>query len=257
MNTISKSSKNPIIPKKTLDVQHNIKMQQFLEKESHKEELNNKLKILNYDYDTLYNSSTVNNDDKMIQLINIQDDIDNISKQLESLENNSDEIDYLVNTGTILFKYYDIVDKGLNVDDTANDKTISENSILKYLLKPQTSESPCENVNKAGLLEKYMSYTEVNYVKNTEYVIQDKCSCCSSSNRNVILNDGIIYCNDCHTVEYILIDHDRPSYKDPPKEISYFAYKRINHFNESIRLSFNECLILKIKLIILKIQNKA
>ena len=29
-----------------------------------------------------------------------------------------------------------------------------------------------------------------------------------------------------------MIDSDKPSYKDPPKEISYFAYKRINHFNE-------------------------
>ena len=33
-------------------------------------------------------------------------------------------------------------------------------------------------------------------------------------------------------VDYIVIDSDKPSYKDPPKEISYFAYKRINHFNE-------------------------
>ena len=30
----------------------------------------------------------------------------------------------------------------------------------------------------------------------------------------------------------IIIDSDKPSYKDPPREISYFAYKRINHFNE-------------------------
>lgn len=232
MNSISKSSKNQILPKKTLDVQHNIKMQQFIEKESRKEELNNKLRILNYDYDIILNSLNINDEDKTVQLINAQDEILNISKQLESLETNSDEIEYLVNTGNILFKYYDIVDKGINIDDTANDKAIGENSILKYLLKPQISENPCESINKAGLLEKYMSYTETNYVKNTEYVIQDKCACCSSSNRNVILNDGIIYCNECHTVEYILIDHDRPSYKDPPKEISYFAYKRINHFNE-------------------------
>lgn len=207
MNSISKSTKNPILPKKTLDVQHNLKMQQFLKKESNKEELNDKLKILNINYDLVMNSLSINEDDKIIQLINIQDEINNISKQLECLENNSDEIEYLVNTGNILFKYYDIVDKGINVDDNANDKSIGENSILKYLLKPQINESTCETVNKAGLLEKYMSFTETNYVKNTEYVIQDKCSCCSSSNRNVILNDGIIYCNECHTVEYILIDH--------------------------------------------------
>jgi len=36
----------------------------------------------------------------------------------------------------------------------------------------------------------------------------------------------------CGTQEYILIDHDKPSFKDPPKDVTYFAYKRINHFNE-------------------------
>ena len=30
----------------------------------------------------------------------------------------------------------------------------------------------------------------------------------------------------------MLLDSEKPSYKDPPREISYFAYKRINHFNE-------------------------
>jgi hypothetical protein len=33
-------------------------------------------------------------------------------------------------------------------------------------------------------------------------------------------------------MEAILIDCDKPSYKDPPREVSYYAYKRINHFNE-------------------------
>ena len=28
------------------------------------------------------------------------------------------------------------------------------------------------------------------------------------------------------------LDSDKPSYKDPPREITYFSYKRINHFNE-------------------------
>jgi FMN phosphatase YigB (HAD superfamily) len=29
-----------------------------------------------------------------------------------------------------------------------------------------------------------------------------------------------------------LIENDKPSYKEPPKEISFYAYKRINHFRE-------------------------
>ena len=32
--------------------------------------------------------------------------------------------------------------------------------------------------------------------------------------------------------EDIIINSEKTSYKDPPREVSYFAYKRINHFNE-------------------------
>jgi hypothetical protein len=62
----------------------------------------------------------------------------------------------------------------------------------------------------------------------------DRCPACGSKNRRVYHHDGLVSCNDCHVVDHAMIDHDRPSYKDPPKEISYFAYKRINHFQEWI-----------------------
>ena len=39
-------------------------------------------------------------------------------------------------------------------------------------------------------------------------------------------------CEFCGDETKITTDSDKPSYKDPPREISYFAYKRINHFNE-------------------------
>ena len=58
------------------------------------------------------------------------------------------------------------------------------------------------------------------------------CPFCGGCNRAVQLQDGYVFCTSCHTVEYILVDHEKPSYKDPPKEVAYFAYKRINHFNE-------------------------
>ena len=43
---------------------------------------------------------------------------------------------------------------------------------------------------------------------------------------------GFIICIDCGHVKEIIIITEENSYADPPREISYFAYKRINHFNE-------------------------
>ena len=46
-------------------------------------------------------------------------------------------------------------------------------------------------------------------------------------------SDGIQICENCGIQENILIESDKPSFKDPPMEICYFSYRRINHYNES------------------------
>lgn len=70
------------------------------------------------------------------------------------------------------------------------------------------------------------------YMNHTNCADQTICSHCHSSDFTTLLHEGCVTCNKCFTVEYIIVDHDKPSYKDPPKEMAYFAYKRINHLNE-------------------------
>ena len=81
-------------------------------------------------------------------------------------------------------------------------------------------------------MEEYLSYTDNEYIDNNITTEADVCDYCSSSNISILLHEGLMYCNDCNTSEHIISDNDKPSYKEPPKEISYFSYKRINHFNE-------------------------
>ena len=101
------------------------------------------------------------------------------------------------------------------------------------------NDSPRKNINdetqnRSELLESYLSTTDKNYINNNLEKTEDKCNHCNSTNINELLHDGIIYCSECSTIEFILTDNERPSYRDPPKEISYFSYNRINHFNEWI-----------------------
>lgn len=140
-------------------------------------------------------------------------------------------------------------------------------SILKWFQAPHTADSPLPashsheeapvkdrvratpegtgkqnnnrpNIDRASLLDKYMACIDASHIRQTAQQHQphaedaNLCPHCGSCNRTAMVQDGYIYCNACFTVEYILVDHDKPSYKDPPKEITYFAYKRINHFNE-------------------------
>ena len=44
--------------------------------------------------------------------------------------------------------------------------------------------------------------------------------------------EGILICNKCSKNKPYLIENEKPSYKEPPKEVCFYAYKRINHFRE-------------------------
>ena len=59
----------------------------------------------------------------------------------------------------------------------------------------------------------------------------DKCHLCNSK-MNIKHSKSDIICYQCGYSENIIIHSEKSSYKDPPREASYFAYKRINHFNE-------------------------
>ena len=67
-----------------------------------------------------------------------------------------------------------------------------------------------------------------NEIENDPYGECDKCQ------KEMIFsaNEAVFTCTECGYQEFVLVDSDKPSYKDPPREVSYYAYKRINHFNE-------------------------
>jgi hypothetical protein len=84
------------------------------------------------------------------------------------------------------------------------------------------------------LLEKYLQKINPAYTKKSSAALDDELGTCPECGKEMIfaVNEAMLYCPACNHNEFILIDSDRPSYKDPPRESCYYAYKRINHFNE-------------------------
>ena len=76
-----------------------------------------------------------------------------------------------------------------------------------------------------------MSKVDDTMVLGDNVVANDKCPLCSDTLtlKNV---DSLLLCVKCGYTQNIIINSEKASYKDPPRESSYFAYKRINHFNE-------------------------
>jgi uncharacterized Zn finger protein (UPF0148 family) len=178
---------------------------------------------------------------------------------------NEEEIEYYTKTADILFNYYDSIEhqdrivptkyvekassKGKSIMDFFGSSppvtsTVIHESSSSSSASASASASalktaaaivepkPTPHLNKAFLYDRYLSATDDDYVKDIDDVDPSLCEYCNSNDQTVLLHDGMIYCNDCYTMQYIIVDNDKPSYKEPQKEISYLNYKRKNHFNE-------------------------
>jgi hypothetical protein len=84
-------------------------------------------------------------------------------------------------------------------------------------------------------LECYLSALDPNNVQHEAAVmssLEENFGSCPVCDTEMLFNETFLDCKECGYREYILIDSEKPSYKDPPREMSYYAYKKINHLNE-------------------------
>jgi hypothetical protein len=214
--------------KKTLDIQHTLKINQLSNTNTEIsstlckiQKIDETIAKLREDSENDYNETTTE------KIISLSDERYDLDLKLTTLSDDN-YVDYLLDTGDILYKYYDMVDNG-GISDMYV-KPI-ENSILNWFSskKSEEEDNPKDCNNKASIIDKYLQKTDKNYI-NPCNLAEELCSHCKSPNIVTISSEGYIECNECHSIEHIIIDHEKPSYKDPPKEISYWAYKRINHF---------------------------
>jgi len=90
-----------------------------------------------------------------------------------------------------------------------------------------------EKMSKLDIYNHVMSKVDDDFVPEDlhETSENDECPFCETD-RELYQNEGKLVCPKCFYVDFILIDSDKPSYRDTPKEMTNFAYKRRNHFIE-------------------------
>ena len=146
------------------------------------------------------------------------DDIHNSLIQEGSINKN----EYYLDNGLLLDQYYK--------EDTQIKKG-SNDGILSYFMSKNKDNSDCDN-SKKELINDYMCNID-DTVSNSKYkdILDDKCPSCnqimSFSNET-----SELICSSCGRTKDIMVVTEKGSFNDPHREVSYFAYKRINHFNE-------------------------
>ena len=231
------------VSSKTLDLRHQTQMKEFSESKNQIEQYEVELKDLTNKYNKLMNREKKDlNDDELLEIIRLKDNINDLNKMIRSINDNIDEIEYFINTGDVLFEYYSLLENSNNSNPSNlnTKKSLPQNINNKkkcvidfFYNKNNNVDISINENNRAELLDKYLSYTDINYIDNTiNNIDATMCSHCGEDNLTFNVNESIYCCPNCNTIEKVITDNEKPSYKDPPKEISYFSYKRINHYTE-------------------------
>jgi hypothetical protein len=130
--------------------------------------------------------------------------------------NPSESIEYYLDTGDLLNEYYS------KKEDTVENKEIT---VVDFMNKNKNKKK------EDNLVNNYMRIIDDTVIK--ENYSQDIHTCPLCNGKLIMKTiDSLLICEMCGYTDNIIINSEKVSYKDPPRESSYFAYKRINHFNE-------------------------
>jgi len=81
----------------------------------------------------------------------------------------------------------------------------------------------------------YLRNIDDSFLQSDHFIFDS--SICKKCHKGELIHvdyEGMVICNNpiCACQFSYLVENEKPSYKDPPKEICFYAYKRINHFRE-------------------------
>jgi hypothetical protein len=162
-----------------------------------------------------------------------------LKKKRDDLMTNTSIHDYFFNAGELLFKYYDLQEKIQDgVSAVSKQVKVKPGSVLAALQesKPAKPSGPltAQPEGRDVLLERYMQKVNPENAKIQPNISEDPHGLCERCDVEMKFStvEALFFCDQCGFQEFVLIDSDKPSYKDPPREVTYYAYKRINHFNE-------------------------
>ena len=102
-----------------------------------------------------------------------------------------------------------------------------------FKIKQDNTDELKQQRDNNNIVIKYLSNIDDSFLDVNSFICQtDICQICHKGELIPLEDEGIMVCNSCSRIIPYLIENEKPSYKEPPKEVCFYAYKRINHFKE-------------------------
>lgn len=157
------------------------------------------------------------------QKLEINDTLRDINERINISKKSKKQ--YYLNNNKHIFDYFE------------NKKNISMNNsktkLLNTFFKINNEEEVEQTSHIKDNVQKYLSNLDESFIDVNKFVVtSDICQYCKKGELIPIDHEGIMVCNQCHKHVQYLVESEKPSYKEPPKEACFYAYKRINHFRE-------------------------
>jgi hypothetical protein len=164
------------------------------------------------------------------QRLDLEDRINELTHLIK--ETKSKKRDYFLDNSKFIFEYFE---NKKNISDGAIVPTNTNKSKLvnSFFKIKQENESNKIAQNENNIVQKYLTNIDDSFLDINSYVCQtDICDFCHKGELIPLEDEGVLVCNSCSRSIPYLIENEKPSYKEPPKEVCFYAYKRINHFKE-------------------------
>jgi hypothetical protein len=170
------------------------------------------------------------------QIMEIKDRIKEINETIKQLKNKKNN--YFLDNSKYIFEYFENKKNIDNIEET-NKAVTSKNQLLFniFKIKPDILEKETDVTvnNNKNLVQKYLRNIDDSFLDMNSFVREtDICQNCFKGEMIPLDDEGVLICNICAVNIPYLIENEKPSYKEPPKEVCFYAYKKINHFKEII-----------------------
>jgi hypothetical protein len=160
------------------------------------------------------------------QLLDYKDQIQDITDQIKQLKMKKKE--YYNNNSKYIFDYFENKQNISKKEEPTNKSKILD-SFFKINTEPISNTITKSN----NIFQKYLSNIDESFLDMNMFVKPtDICQGCFKGELISMEDEGVMICNQCSRNVPYLIENEKPSYKEPPKEVCFYAYKKINHFKE-------------------------
>jgi len=170
------------------------------------------------------------NIDNRMEIADRINEIEQTIKELKEKKNN-----YFLDNAKYVFEYFE---NKKNISETTNNESVISsksqlvNQFFKIKQENSNNDANTDNKNK-NIVQKYLSNIDESFLDMNSFVYPtDICQHCFKGELIPLDDEGVLICSMCAINVPYLIENEKPSYKEPPKEVCFYAYKKINHFKE-------------------------